>query len=109
MVYVKRDGSGRIEAVSLASPGEGWEAVAADAPEVAAFAHQVTSGQNALAASDLGLVRVLEDLIDLLIESSVIRFTDLPQPAQAKLLERRSARASLRQLHLLDEDSEGLI
>jgi hypothetical protein len=36
----------------------------------------------------------------------VIRFTDLPQPAQTKLLERRSVRASMRQLNLLDDQGE---
>jgi hypothetical protein len=50
---------------------------------------------------------VLEDLIDVLITRGVIQFTDLPEPAQAKLLERRETRASLNnRLQLLPLDSD---
>jgi hypothetical protein len=52
------------------------------------------------------LVRVLEDLIDLLITRDVIRFTDLPLPAQEKLMERRSMRQSLGALDLLGGANE---
>jgi hypothetical protein len=105
-VYVRRDANGRIQAASTEPVGPGWEEMPGDAPELGLFAESLTSGQNALAVSDLQLVRVLEDVIDLLIERSVIRFTDLPQPAQTKLLERRSVRASMRQLDLLDDHGE---
>ena len=61
--------------------------------------------------TDVALVRVLEDLIDALITRGVIQFTDLPQAAQAKLLERRQSRASL--AHRLDlmpfGDDDGLV
>lgn len=60
---------------------------------------------NALSQSDTSLVRVLEDLIDVLINRGVIQFTDLPEAAQAKLLERRETRASLtNRLQLLPTD-----
>jgi len=44
--------------------------------------------------------------MDLLIARDLIRFTDLPQPAQEKLLERQSLRRSLNALNLLDSDNE---
>ena len=50
---------------------------------------------NSLSQTDIGLARVLEDLIDVLITRGLIQFTDLPQAAQAKLLERRQTRATL--------------
>jgi hypothetical protein len=60
---------------------------------------------NALRQTDTSLVRVLEDLIDVLITRGVIQFTDLPEPAPAKLLERRETRASLNnRLQLLPLD-----
>ncbi len=60
---------------------------------------------NALSQTDTSLVRVLEDLIDVLINRGVIQFTDLPEAAQAKLLERRQTRASLNnRLQLLPLD-----
>ena len=62
---------------------------------------------NALSQTDIGLARVLEDLIDVLITRGVIQFTDLPDAAQAKLLERRQTRASLtHRLQLLPMDGE---
>ena len=60
---------------------------------------------TALSQTDTSLVRVLEDLIDVLINRGVIQFTDLPEAAQAKLLERRETRASLdNRLQLLPTD-----
>lgn len=65
---------------------------------------------QALAASDAGLARVTEDLIDILITRGVIQFTDFPPAAQAKLLERRQTRATLsNRLKLLDDGDAGLI
>jgi hypothetical protein len=66
---------------------------------------------EALSQSDTGLARVLEDVIDVLINRGVIQFTDLPDQAQQKLLERRQTRASLaNRLQLLPEEGDnGLI
>jgi hypothetical protein len=62
---------------------------------------------EALSQSDTGLARVLEDVIDVLINRGVIQFTDLPDQAQLKLLERRQTRASLsNRLQLLPEEDE---
>jgi hypothetical protein len=62
-----------------------------------------------LSQSDLALVRVLEDLIDTLIERGVMQFTDLPEAAQSKLLGRRESRAALRNaLRLLPSDDSEL-
>jgi hypothetical protein len=62
---------------------------------------------EALSQSDTGLARVLEDVIDVLITRGVIQFTDLPDEAQAKLLERRQTRASLsNRLQLLPMDGD---
>lgn len=103
MPYIKRDDSGRICLVNL-EPGEGLLEVSPNSPEVLEFLKRMGIEQNSLEQSDMRLVRVLEDLIDLLIARDVIRFTDLPQAAQEKLLERRSLRQSLNALNLLDHD-----
>lgn len=68
-----------------------------------------TRADQALSDTDLGLVRVLEDLIDVLISKGVLQFTELPAAAQAKLLERRTARAGLQDpLRLLGPDNDSL-
>jgi len=62
-----------------------------------------------LAGSDQGMVRVLEDLIETLIGKNLIRFTDLPEAAQAKLLERRTLRRSVNALSIFrGEDDQAL-
>ncbi|NMG73854.1 hypothetical protein GPA25_03685 [Aromatoleum diolicum] len=110
MIFVKRGANGEVIAVSreplanAESREGGWSAVSGDEAEVLAFSRIISDAANPLESSDLSLVRVLEDLIELLIERSVIRFTDLPSPAQQKLMERRGAREALQRISLLDDD-----
>ncbi|QID17097.1 hypothetical protein G3580_05245 [Nitrogeniibacter mangrovi] len=103
MVFVKRDAQGQVVSASLAPDAEHTEPGEPGDPAVAAFARNLL-GDDAMVDSDLRLVRVLEDVIDLLISRDVIRFTDLPPPAQAKLMERRSMRQSRGTLDLLGGD-----
>jgi len=84
IVYVARDAAGAITQVSE-EPGEGLEPVEMTDPEI----------RELLATSDLELVRVLEDVVELLLAQGVFRFTDLPEVAQQKLLKRRRARCML--------------
>lgn len=107
MPYVTRDEQGRIATLSL-SKIEGSVEVADGSPELVDFMDQAGMGQGTLLQSDMRLVRVLEDLIDLLIDRDVIRFTDLPLPAQEKLMARRTMRQSLGALDLLDAADETL-
>lgn len=107
MPYVRRDERGRIVSVQL-EPCAGCEEILAGTPELAEFIRRAAGEPNTLEQSDMRLVRVLEDLIELLIARDVIRFTDLPLPAQQKLLERRSMRQNLGALDLLGGDNETL-
>jgi hypothetical protein len=108
-VYVQRDDAGRIIAVSL-YPQPGFEAcLAVGEAEMSGHAGQLPSQMKSLISSDLAMARVLEDLIDLLIARNVIRFTDLPQEAREKLLKRRSLRAKMQGLDLLDDDFEQIL
>lgn len=110
MILVKRNANGEVIAVSREPllgderAGENWSVASGDEAEVLAFSRVITAAANPLGPSDLGLVRVLEDVIDLLVDRAVIRFTDLPLPAQQKLMERRGAREALQRLSLLDDD-----
>lgn len=100
MPYVKRDAAGHIVATRLEA-AEDYEPLPCGAPELVDYMRKLGLEQNSLEQSDMRLVRVLEDLIDLLIARDLIRFTDLPRPAQEKLLERRSLRQSMNALDLL--------
>lgn len=76
-------------------------------PEVQAYLNDLHEDGNVMSRTDADLARVTEDLVDLLIQRGVIKFTDLPDAAQAKLLLRKQARATLTQgLRLIPEDGD---
>lgn len=106
MPYVKRDPAGCIIAASNTPTESGDEEIAVGSPELLEFMRKMGLDQGTLQESDMRLVRVLEDLIDLLIDRDVIRFTDLPLPVQEKLMERRSLRQTLGALNLLGGTDE---
>lgn len=95
MLYALRDESGKITALTDRPLPDAQPASPAD-PEVMAFLS--LDGDNFAASeflddSDLSTIRILEDLIDTLIDRQIIRFTDLPEAAQRKLLSRKVARS----------------
>lgn len=103
-MYVKRDSSGRIETISRIATPEISEPIGDGDPELAVFLHGgARDGLAALRASDLEVIRVLEDLVEVLIGRGVIQFTDLPAAAQNKLLGRKNLRQS-GGFTLVDED-----
>ena len=109
MPFVKRDADGAIIAVFGEATGDATDEIGADDPGLLAFLHG-GSGDDAahrdMLDSDLGMVRVLEDLINLLIDKGVIRITDLPEAAQQKLLERGSLRDKFGYLQTLFQQGE---
>ena len=102
MRYVLRDAQGAI--VSLhREPVPGAEPLPLDHPDVRAFlasSNDEEDQQRSFAGMDAGLVRVLEDLIDVLIERNVLRITDLPAEAQQKLFDRKHFRSRIQQKSL---------
>lgn len=94
MPYVFVDAEGQVAAI-YAEPVEGAVEVAADDPRLVDFINRTDPNRaqrEEWIQSDLSLARVIEDLIDVLIEKKVFMFTDLPEGAQQKLLERRGLR-----------------
>ncbi|KJZ08878.1 MAG: hypothetical protein ACPGUE_17115 [Marinomonas sp.] len=62
---------------------------------------QTHDTQSMLETSDSEMMRVLEDLVNLLTEKRIIQFTELPMAAQKKLLSRKWVRG----IHTGNEDS----
>jgi hypothetical protein len=94
MVWVFRDGDGNIAAV-YNQPVEGGEEIDPGDPALRDFIQQNVPAAQAAdqwIQSDLALSRVLEDLIEVLIEKKIVLFTDFPEGAQKKLRERRHLR-----------------
>ena len=88
MVYVQRDAEGRLLRVEH-DPFEGMtETLAVESDELhnwLAAREEVKERLASLKESDLELVRVLEDVVSVLVEKGVIRYTDLPDAARRKL------------------------
>ena len=98
MPFVARDRRGRITALHADASGDAREELAADDPDLLAFVGGhvgLAEIRSELEASDLALIRVIEDLIAVLIDNGVIKLTDLPQAAQRKLTQRGELRARL--------------
>jgi hypothetical protein len=107
MPYVRRGSDGEIRAMSESSEAGFHEALPPDDVELQRFLARFEPSRDALAETDQSFVRVLEDLIELLIARNVIRFTDLPSAAQAKMMQRQQMREALRpHVDLLDYDSD---
>ncbi len=101
MPYVTRDSDGQIIAIHAIQSEQAQEQLPADDPGLRLFiaaTSDTTNLQSVLVASDLELVRVLEDLIAVLIDKRIIMLTDLPQAAQRKLARRYELRSRLNDL-----------
>lgn len=112
MAYVKRDDQGNIIEVFDAAQAGAEEYLSINSEELVAFLKQSEdpdAARTVLTDSDLSLVRVLEDLINTLIDKEVILFTDLPPAAREKLANREKIRGQLSDLDNLMGDDQGIL
>lgn len=111
MPYVVRDPSGRIAEVHATMTERASEELAPDDPALREFLADGRSAhvRDALSSSDLGFVRVLEDLISVLTDKRIIALTDLPPAAQEKLSGRLQLRSRLADLQGIVSDAEDIM
>lgn len=103
-MYVKRNQHGEIISISKLASEEFSERIVDDSQELLQFFQSEKSAEQlALEQTDQTMARVLEDVVNLLVEQGVIRFTDLPEAAQNKLLTRRELRGKRQGMNLLDD------
>lgn len=103
-MYIKRNAQGEIVALSKVTAVDFVEQVRDDDAQLLAFLQSAKSlEQLTLEQTDTAMARVLEDVVSLLVEQGVIRFTDLPAAAQDKLLARRELRGKRQGIELLDD------
>ncbi|MBU2953326.1 hypothetical protein [Marinobacter sp. F3R08] len=107
-MYVKRN-EHRIVAASE-DYLDGFEEIDPTDPQLQSFlADKVDpDATRRFRESDSSLIRVIEDLVDLLSSKGIIRFTDLPPEAQKKLMERKSMRRDDDNLNLIDIHGDDL-
>lgn len=93
MFHVVRDAQGQINSVHR-QPVPESSPLAADEPELQAWLQAAPEAR--FAHLDAGLIRVVEDLVDVLVARNIIRITDLPAEAQQKLFDRKGFRDRFR-------------
>ena len=112
MPYIKRDENNNITALYTKPPFDDAECLPAHHDDVIKFLNEHGEDQSSLkflSNSDYELVRVLEDLIELLMDKNLILFTELPAAAQQKLVQRRHARDNLREIDALMIDENDIL
>ncbi|MFV8818042.1 hypothetical protein [Haliea sp. E17] len=104
MPFVKRNSQGEVVAVSLEWAADFDEELPAGSVELVTLLGHA-SADDSLADTDQDFIRVLEDVVDLLIDKGVFLFTELPGSAQEKILKRQKLRrGSAGSLNLLGDD-----
>ncbi len=93
MAFVLKNASGHIVAVSPSlQVNADWEAIDDKDIDYLHFLDQELKKHHTFRESDIQLARVLEDLISIMIDRSLISFTDFPSAAQKRLNERQTLR-----------------
>jgi hypothetical protein len=122
MPFIQRDATGAITALFREQSPEASDYLPPSHAEVQAFIGAIAGDtgeafstaqpekRHDLVTSDLEMIRVYEDLVDILISKHVVVLTDFPQAAQEKLMRRKRLRSSFSSLTeaLSSEDEEGI-
>ena len=112
MPYVSRDEDGNIVGIFRSPVNGASEELAAEDPEIIQFLADAGSSEQLkweLFVSDLLMGRLVEDLIDVLIDKNVMTITDLPGGAQRKLMRRRHLREKMQAADSLFNDEGGVL
>lgn len=98
MAFVKRDDAGAVVAVFEYPTDGALEDLHPEHPDLAAFLTRILQGgdvRDHLALSDREMSRVLEDLVQCLIDKRVIAPADLPGEAIEKINRRKRMRQDI--------------
>lgn len=108
MPYALRQPDGTIHSLHR-EPESGAEFLASEHPDVLGFLD--ASAPAEFTRLDADLIRVIEDVVDVLVGRQIIRITDLPLEAQNKLFARKNfrERRASQALHLYGPEENGLV
>ncbi|HHO46876.1 MAG TPA: hypothetical protein ENN06_00175 [Desulfobacteraceae bacterium] len=107
MLYIERNEDGTIRAIHQSPTGKAYEQKNLMDEEVLAFLgsdDELESWIHLLSLSDVSIIRIIEDLVDVLVKKNVIMLTDLPREARNKLNERKQVRERMEGDQLLVDD-----
>ena len=109
MIYIRRNSDNEIIEIDF-SPAPHLEEIGLFDPELKKFLesseHSEELIKTVLDKLDTDMVRVIEDLVDILIDKDLIRFTDLPKPVQNKLLFKKNIRNALNEETSISNNDE---
>ncbi len=111
MPYIKRNEKGGVIELHNSPLETGGEWLDAGSPEIVAFLKTPeTTGlaKKALDGTDNDMMRVVEDLIDLLIARKIFIYTELPEAVQVKLNARKKLRDDMHSFNDLINDNDTL-
>ena len=112
MPYVYRNGEGGITYLLDSPNSDADEWLELEHPDVVTFmGHEDREEQlkESLNTSDGDMARVLEDVIDILMEKQVFNFTELPEAVQDKLNMRKKLRHDVSALSNLINDDDNIL
>ena len=113
MPFVKRDAQGQVVALYREKSPDATEYLPPHHDEVRGFVAAAAPARDAEAAfyhSDQSMIRVYEDLLDVLMEKNAIMITDLPEAARTKLMGRKRLRSELTNIgDIISDDSDGIL
>ncbi|MFD0914125.1 hypothetical protein [Methylophilus luteus] len=105
MAYILKNKEGAIIAASPDTQvSADWVLIENSDTEYLSFLDEELKKNHTFRESDIQLARVLEDLISILIERSLISYTDFPSAAQKRLNERQTLRHKNNLHTLLGDD-----
>jgi len=112
MPYVNRNERGDVIQLLDMPNKESCEWLEVDHFDVIEFLRQSPQAnelKKSLSSSDSDMVRVVEDLVDLLMEKQVFVFTELPEAVQDKLNRRKKLRHDVNALSNLIRDDDNIL
>jgi hypothetical protein len=107
MLYIERDNSGKIISLHNKPEAGANEQKSKVDEEILEFLNRNVDTDprvQLLSLSDIGIIRILEDLINLLVRKNIILFTELPEEAQEKIRNRKRLREKIDPDHLMVDD-----
>jgi hypothetical protein len=107
MPYIERSADGKIIGLRTVAGPNSTETKSLTDDEILDFLKDNLDNvflKSLMAQSDAGIIRLLEDLIDLLTKKNIILFTELPEKAQEKIIERAQIRKKISSQNLMVEE-----
>jgi hypothetical protein len=107
MLYIERNKDGEIVGLRNNPSAQANEKKSVIDEEVLTFLNKKAGDESylhLLSLSDVGIIRILEDLVELLIKKNIILLTELPAEAQDKIRERKLLRDKMYNEDIMVED-----